>query len=49
MRIIHKSCGKITEAVLTCSQCGERLGPRDERAAPGPGDLDGLVQTAVAS
>jgi hypothetical protein len=49
MRIIHKSGGKITEALLTCSQCGERLGPRDLRAAPEPGDLDGLVETAVAS
>ena len=49
MRLIHKSCGQVTEAVLTCSQCGEVLRPRDVRAAPGPGDLDGLVETALAS
>jgi len=49
MRLIHKSCGQVTEAVLTCSQCGEVLRPRDVRAAPGPGDLDDLVETALAS
>ena len=49
LRVVHKACGKVTEAVLTCSQCGERLSARDVRAVRGPGDLDGLVETAVAS
>ena len=49
LRITHKTCGMVTEAVLTCSRCGERLGPGDVRAARGPGDLDGLVETAEAS
>lgn len=43
VRLIHKSCGHVTDAVLTCSQCGERLGVRDVRAVPGPGDLDDLT------
>jgi DNA-binding HxlR family transcriptional regulator len=47
--VVHKSCGKVTEAVMTCSQCGERVGPRDVRAVPGPGDVDGLVESAAAS
>jgi len=49
LQVVHRSCGKVTEAVLTCSQCGERVGPRNVRAVPGPGDLDGLVGSAVAS
>ena len=49
LRIIHQACGSVTEAVLTCSQCGERLSPRDVEALPGPGDLDGLLGTTAAS
>jgi DNA-binding HxlR family transcriptional regulator len=30
--VTHKSCGAVTEAVLVCSSCGERLGPRDVEA-----------------
>lgn len=49
MRLVHRSCGKTTEALLTCSQCGERLSPREVRAIAGPGDLDGVVETTLAS
>jgi DNA-binding HxlR family transcriptional regulator len=49
LRIVHKACGKVSEAVLTCSKCGERLNARDVRALPGPGDLDGLVESVPAS
>jgi DNA-binding HxlR family transcriptional regulator len=48
-RMFHKSCGEVTEAIPTCSHCGERLRSGDIRAIPGPGDLDGLVPTATAT
>jgi DNA-binding HxlR family transcriptional regulator len=49
LQVIHKGCGKISEAVPTCSACGEPLGPRDVVATPGPGavePLTGLVRPA---
>ena len=47
LQVVHKGCGKVTNAVMTCSVCGERLQPRDVRAVPGPGDVDDLVDTMV--
>jgi DNA-binding HxlR family transcriptional regulator len=44
LRVVHKACGRVTEAVLTCSYCGERVTPRDVRAVAGPGDHDGLME-----
>jgi len=49
MKVVHKRCGEITEPVLTCSHCGERIGPRDVRAVAGPGDLDGIVESLRAA
>jgi DNA-binding HxlR family transcriptional regulator len=49
MRMIHQTCGHATEAVLTCSQCGERFSRGEIQVVPGPGDLDGLIEAAVAS
>jgi DNA-binding HxlR family transcriptional regulator len=49
MRIVHKACGEVTEAVMTCAHCGERLSARDVHAIPGRGDLDGLLGAAEAS
>jgi DNA-binding HxlR family transcriptional regulator len=46
IRIIHKDCGKVTEAVMTCAHCGERIGMRDVEAIPGRGDLDRMLETA---
>jgi len=43
LRVMHTTCGKITEPVMTCSRCGERLTARDVQAVPGPGDLDNLM------
>jgi DNA-binding HxlR family transcriptional regulator len=48
LEVIHKGCGRRSEAVLTCSSCGERIGPRDVRAAPGPGAVESLVPQRVA-
>jgi hypothetical protein len=41
--VTHKSCGHVSGAVMTCSACGEPIGPRDVRAAPGPGAVEPLV------
>lgn len=41
--VTHKSCGHVSGAVMTCSACGESMGPRDVRAAPGPGAVEPLV------
>jgi DNA-binding HxlR family transcriptional regulator len=43
LQLVHKNCGKIADAVMTCSACGERMSARDVKAIPGPGDLDDLV------
>jgi DNA-binding HxlR family transcriptional regulator len=43
MLVTHKSCGHVSDAVMTCSACGEPIGPRDVRAAPGPGAVEPLV------
>jgi DNA-binding HxlR family transcriptional regulator len=37
VQITHKKCGRVADAVMVCSICGERLGPFDIRATPGPG------------
>jgi DNA-binding HxlR family transcriptional regulator len=44
LQTVHKSCGHVSEAVLTCSGCGERLADGDLIAVRGPGDRDHLVQ-----
>ncbi len=41
--VSHRECGQISEAVLTCSSCGEPLGPRDVRAHPGPGAVEPVL------
>ena len=45
LEVTHKACGHISNAVLVCSTCGERLEARDVRAAPGPGAVEPLVGT----
>src|SRR5579863_10260843 len=45
VQVIHKACGQISDAVLTCSSCGEPVGPRDVRAVRGPGAVEPLVGT----
>ena len=32
VKVVHRSCGKAAELVMTCAHCGERVGPRDVRA-----------------
>lgn len=38
MQLVHRGgCGHVCQAVLVCSECGERLGPGDVKVVPGPG------------
>ena len=43
LELVHKACGKMSQAVMTCSACGERLTARDVRTKRGPGDFDHLL------
>jgi DNA-binding HxlR family transcriptional regulator len=43
LQVTHKECGHVTEAVMTCSECGQTMGPRDVRAQAGPGATEPLV------
>ena len=45
LQVVHKDCGHVSEALLTCSACGERIGVRDVRAVSGPGDVDALMDS----
>jgi len=45
LQVAHKTCGHVSDAVMVCSACGERMGARDVRAAPGPGAVEPLVGT----
>jgi DNA-binding HxlR family transcriptional regulator len=43
LQLVHKGCGEISDAVLTCTTCGEPIGARDVRAVPGPGAVESLL------
>jgi DNA-binding HxlR family transcriptional regulator len=43
LRVTHKACGAVTEAVMVCSSCGEHLGARDVEAAVSPGHAPALI------
>jgi hypothetical protein len=45
MLITHNGCGQASTGILTCSACGEPIGPRDVRATPGPGAVEPLIGT----
>jgi hypothetical protein len=46
LELIHKACGHVSDTRMTCSSCGEGIGPRDVRATPGPGAVERLIRTA---
>lgn len=46
---VHRGCGHVASVVLTCSSCGERLGPRDVTLRRGPGAREDSVLDAVGS
>ncbi len=43
LEVVHKRCGEISDALLTCSACGERIGPGEVSAIPGPGEVEPLI------
>ena len=46
LKLVHRECGHVCGAVMTCSACGKPIGPEDVQAVPGPGALEPLVATA---
>lgn len=46
MQVIHTSCAQVTEATVTCSECGKPMGPRDVRAVAGPGAVESIAGSA---
>lgn len=42
--VVHKRCGGGMDDHFTCERCGERLGPRDVRAEPGPGATPKVIE-----
>jgi DNA-binding HxlR family transcriptional regulator len=47
VQILHKACGSVAEPELVCSSCGERVGPRDFKALPGPGRTGSVLASTV--
>tara|TARA_R110002110_G_scaffold12692_26_gene60351 strand:+ start:6900 stop:7403 length:504 start_codon:yes stop_codon:yes gene_type:complete len=43
----HKTCGHVTHAVQTCSECGEPIGARDVTVEIGPGAADGELPSGI--
>ena len=43
LEVVHTSCHEVSHAVLSCSVCGEPMGPRDVKAVAGSGAVEGLV------
>jgi DNA-binding HxlR family transcriptional regulator len=41
--MIHKGCGEVSAAIMTCSSCGQPIGPRDVTVAAGPGAVEPLA------
>jgi DNA-binding HxlR family transcriptional regulator len=35
--VVHRSCGHDAHPELTCTHCGEAIGPRETAVRPGPG------------
>jgi DNA-binding HxlR family transcriptional regulator len=44
LQVVHKSCGAMSNAVMVCDSCGERLGARDVQAVATRGhEFNGVV------
>jgi hypothetical protein len=37
IEIVHRSCGQVSHAEMSCAWCGERLNYRNVQAVAGPG------------
>jgi DNA-binding HxlR family transcriptional regulator len=43
LQIVHRDCGQVADAVMTCSECGQPMGPDNVKAVGGPGAVEPLV------
>jgi len=43
IEVTHVACGSTAPATLVCGSCGEAVGPRDMRATPAAGHVNGLL------
>lgn len=41
--LVHRTCGQVIDAVMTCSVCGAPIGAGDVMARPGPGSVEELI------
>ncbi len=41
--LVHRACGQVVDAVMTCSACGTPLAARDVTAQRGPGAVEDLI------
>jgi DNA-binding HxlR family transcriptional regulator len=48
LEVVHTDCGKVTEPVQVCSECGGGLEARNVRARPGPGATAAQRRAAAA-
>jgi DNA-binding HxlR family transcriptional regulator len=47
LELIHRGCGHVSEAVMTCSACGEPIDAGDVKAIRGPGAVEPLIAAAA--
>jgi DNA-binding HxlR family transcriptional regulator len=41
--LVHRTCGHVVDAVVTCSACGAPIAAKDVRAVRGPGAVEDLI------
>jgi DNA-binding HxlR family transcriptional regulator len=41
--LVHRACGQVVDAVMTCSACGTPIEASDVRAQRGPGAVEDLI------
>ncbi len=46
--LVHRACGQVVDAVMTCSSCGEPIAATDVRARRGPGAVEDLIASQRA-
>jgi DNA-binding HxlR family transcriptional regulator len=49
MQVVHDRCGQVSEGVLACSACGERLAPDEIHRIPGPGAQSSTARSALVA
>lgn len=46
LQLIHRDCGEIADAHMTCSACGGVIDAEDVKSVPGPGEVESLIGSA---